>query len=64
MIRVGYAADLNVCDAPKGSQCGSVCECLREGTVPGVDLVMVDGKVIASGKTANTAPARRSVRKV
>lgn len=61
MIRVGYAADINICDAPLGSEFDSMYDCLKAGDVPGVDMVMVDGKVLAMGDQVNTAPTKRSI---
>ena len=36
-------------------------DCLKAGDVPGVDMVMVDGKVLAMGDQVNTAPTKRSI---
>lgn len=63
-IQVGYAADINVCDAPLGCEYDTVYECLRSGTVPAVALVFVDGKITVSGETVGTAPAKRIATRV
>lgn len=64
MIKLGYAADLILCDAPVGAAQNTAGECLKAGTVPGVSIVFMDGEVLVSGEKVNTAPAKRAAVKL
>ena len=58
MIAPGRCADLIVCDAPVGSTYQNASQTLSAGVIPGVSLVMVDGKVVVEAAKVNTAPAK------
>ncbi|MFH1116750.1 MAG: amidohydrolase family protein [Pseudomonadota bacterium] len=60
-IAEGLEADLIFLDAPMGSAGGDLPASLAEGDTPGVSLIMVDGKVVAS-KSRNTPPPVRHAR--
>lgn len=57
-IKVGKCADLVICDAPAGSQAKDAASALKEGTIPGISLVLIDGKSVAEGNKINAAPAK------
>lgn len=57
-ISEGLEADLVFMDTPMGSAGSDLLECLSEGDTPGVSMVMVDGKIVAS-KSRNTPPPVR-----
>ncbi len=61
LIAPGYQADLTLCDSPEGSPAHCLYDCLKEGTVPGVAMVMIDGKIMAEGEKVNTAPPKRDI---
>jgi enamidase len=61
MIKVGYSADLVLCDAPVGCVQNTVYDCLKAGTEPGIGLVMIDGEVTAEGSGVNAAPPKRAI---
>lgn len=63
LIRQGYQADLVVCDAPVGAVTDNACDSIKEGIIPGVCMVMVDGLIVAEGKQVNTAPPKRNITK-
>lgn len=58
-VKVGYAADLIICDAPVGAAQDTAGECLKAGTVPGVSAVFMDGEILVAGDKTNTAAAKR-----
>lgn len=60
MIAVGKEADLVIADKPMGSIGRNALEALEAGDLPGVAMVLVDGKILVS-KSRNTPPAERSV---
>lgn len=57
-IREGLPADLVAMDAPMGSVGNDTLSALEAGDVPGVSMVMIDGKV-QLWTSRNTPPARR-----
>ncbi len=57
-IAEGLEADLIFLDAPMGSAGEDLPASLAEGDTPGVSVIMVDGKVVAS-KSRNTPPPVR-----
>jgi len=59
MIAEGREADLVVCDAPTGSVARDALGALTAGDLPGVSLVLIDGK-ITIGRSRNTPPAARA----
>jgi enamidase len=48
-----------VCDAPIGSVARDALGALSAGDLPGISMVLVDGK-ITIGRSRNTAPAGRA----
>jgi enamidase len=59
LIAEGREADLVVCDAPVGSIAGDALGALAAGDLPGISMVLIDGR-IASGRSRNTPPAARA----
>jgi enamidase len=59
MIAEGREADLVVCDAPTGSVARDALGALTAGDLPGVSMVLIDGK-ITIGRSRNTPPAARA----
>jgi enamidase len=58
LIAAGREADLVVCDAPIGSVAPDALGALAAGDLPGVSMVLVDGRIVL-GRSRNTAPAAR-----
>jgi enamidase len=58
LIAEGREADLVVCDAPTGSVAPDALGALAAGDLPGVSMVLVDGRIVL-GRSRNTAPATR-----
>jgi enamidase len=58
-IAVGRAADLVICDAPAGSVATEALGALQAGDLPGVSMVLIDGR-ITIGRSRNTPPAARA----
>jgi enamidase len=58
VIEVGRAADFAMIDRPQESAGKTLLEAVRFGDIPGVGMVVIDGKV-ASGRSRNTPPADR-----
>jgi enamidase len=59
VIAPGKAADLVVCDAPTGSIASDALGALAAGDLPGISMVLIDGRVTI-GRSRNTAPAARA----
>jgi enamidase len=59
VIAEGREADLVVCDAPVGSVARDALGALSAGDLPGISMVVIDGK-IAIGRSRNTPPASRA----
>lgn len=59
-IEEGREADLVVMDAPMGSVANDATEALEVGDLPGIRLIMIDGKVVVK-KSRNTPPAKRDI---
>ncbi len=57
-VRVGSPADLVITDAPMGSVGKTTLDAIKVGDVPGVSMVMIDGKVHVK-TSRNTPPAAR-----
>jgi len=55
----GQEADLVVCDAPTGSVGKDALSALEAGDLPGISMVLIDGKVTI-GRSRNTPPAARA----
>ena len=59
MIAAGREADLVICDAPAGSVARDALGALSAGDLPGISMVLIDGKVTI-GRSRNTPPAARA----
>jgi enamidase len=59
LIAEGREADLVVCDAPIGSVASDALGALTVGDLPGISMVLIDGK-ITIGRSRNTSPAARA----
>ena len=58
IIEPGRAADFVFLDKAQHSPCKDLLDSVRFGDIPGVGMVVIDGK-IASGRSRNTPPAER-----
>lgn len=58
IIEVGRAADLVFMDAAEASAGEGLLGCLREGNLPGIGMVLIDG-LMRTGRSRNTPPAAR-----
>ncbi len=58
LIEQGHEADLVVMDAPMGSAGENALDALEAGDLPGVALVIVDGKILVN-TSRNTPPPKR-----
>jgi enamidase len=59
VIAEGREADLVICDAPTGSIASDAFAALTAGDLPGISMVLIDGK-ITIGRSRNTPPAARA----
>ncbi len=59
VIAGGKPADLVICDAPTGSIGADALAALSAGDLPGISMVLIDGKIII-GRSRNTPPAARA----
>jgi enamidase len=59
VVAAGREADLVVCDAPTGSVARDAIGALSAGDLPGVSMVLIDGKIML-GRSRNTPPAARA----
>jgi enamidase len=59
LVAEGREADLVICDAPIGSVAGDALAALAAGDLPGISMVLIDGK-ITIGRSRNTPPAARA----
>jgi len=59
VVAEGREADLVVCDAPVGSVARDAMGALAAGDLPGVSMVLIDGRP-AIGRSRNTPPAARA----
>ena len=59
VIAAGRAADLVICDAPTGSIASDALGALAAGDLPGISMVLIDGR-ITIGRSRNTPPAARA----
>ena len=57
-VREGMEADLISMDSPMGSVGKDTLAAIDAGDIPGVSMIMVDGKVVVT-KSRNTPPAVR-----
>jgi enamidase len=60
-VREGLPADLVAMDAPMGSVGKDALQAIRAGDVPGISMVMIDGKIEVK-VSRNTPPAKRKVK--
>lgn len=60
LIEEGKEADLVIMDAPMGSVANDAAEALQVGDLPGIRVIIIDGKVVVK-KSRNTPPAKRDV---
>ncbi|MBI5569367.1 MAG: amidohydrolase family protein [Desulfomonile tiedjei] len=60
-VREGLPADLVAMDAPMGSVGKDALEAIAAGDIPGVSMVMIDGKIEVT-TSRNTPPTRRKAR--
>ena len=58
-IAVGREADLALVDAPQGSAADTALGALAIGDLPGVGMILIDGKPVV-GRSRNTPPASRA----
>ncbi|CAN5631893.1 amidohydrolase family protein [soil metagenome] len=63
LIAPGRPADICLIDAPSGSVASTALEALAIGDLPGISLVLVDGRALI-GRSRNTPPAARAARVV
>jgi enamidase len=59
-LRAGSPADLVVLDAIEGSVGRDALSAIKNGDLPGVGVVMIDGKVLVSPRSDQTPPPRRA----
>jgi enamidase len=59
VIAEGREADLVICDAPTGSIAKDALTALSAGDLPGISMVLIDGR-ITIGRSRNTPPAARA----
>ena len=59
LVAEGREADLVVCDAPTGSIATDAMGALAAGDLPGISMVLIDGKPVI-GRSRNTPPAARA----
>jgi enamidase len=59
LVAEGREADLVVCDAPVGSVGRDAMSALAAGDLPGISMVVIDGRVTI-GRSRNTPPAVRA----
>ena len=59
VVAEGREADLVICDAPTGSIAKDALSALSAGDLPGISMVLIDGK-ITIGRSRNTPPAARA----
>jgi enamidase len=57
-VKVGEAADLQLIDAPMGSEGRNAKEAIEKGDIPGIGMVMIDG-VVKAQISRNTPPPTR-----
>src|SRR3954452_655490 len=58
-IAVGREADIALVDAPQGSAADTALGALAMGDLPGVGMILIDGKPVV-GRSRNTPPAGRA----
>lgn len=61
IIREGYPADLILCDAAIGSVGKGLLETIKVGDIPGVAMVIIDGRIILTQSRNTTPPSRQPI---
>jgi enamidase len=61
VIAAGLEADLVIMDAPMGSVGEDALAAIKAGDVPGVAMVLVDGRIVVSGSRNTPPPVRKPV---
>jgi enamidase len=59
VLAPGRAGDIVICDAPVGSVGTDALSALTAGDLPGVSMVLIDGRIMI-GRSRNTPPAARA----
>ncbi|MFQ5539690.1 MAG: amidohydrolase family protein [Candidatus Binatia bacterium] len=59
-LEEGKAADIVLLDRIKGSVAKDTLDSFRKGDLPGISVVMIDGKITVPGRSQQTPPAERS----
>ena len=59
VIAAGLEADLVIMDAPMGSVGEDALAAIKAGDVPGVAMVLVDGRIVVSGSRNTPPPVRK-----
>jgi len=60
-IKVGGPADLQLIDAPMGSEGKDAKEAIEKGDVPGIGMVMIDGEIKAQISRNTPPPTRKPI---
>jgi len=55
-LRIGAPADLLVAGPVKGSFGTTITDAVAHGDLPGISLVLIDGKVIVKSRSRQTPP--------
>lgn len=58
-IKVGGPADLVVCDAIRGSVASDALASIKTGDLPGVGIVLIDGRLMVAPRSEQTPPPAR-----
>lgn len=59
-LEEGKAADIVLLDRVKGSVAKDALDSFSKGDLPGISVVMIDGKITVPGRSQQTPPAERS----
>jgi enamidase len=59
ILAPGHVADLVICGPVQGSAGTSVADAIAHGDLPGIAYVIVDGKIVVSGRSQQTPPPYR-----
>ncbi len=59
-LEEGKAADIVLLDRIKGSVAKDALDSFSKGDLPGISVVMIDGKITVPGRSQQTPPAERS----
>ncbi|RJR21318.1 MAG: Enamidase [Desulfobacteraceae bacterium] len=61
MVKKGASADLQLIDAPMGSEGKNAKEAIEKGDIPGIGMVMIEGAVKAQISRNTPPPARKPI---